>query len=260
MACAATTGLSVIALTDHDTTDGWGPAADALPVGLSLVRGAEISCRYGDISLHLLAYLFDPSHPALSEQLAALVASRSNRAQAMVQLLADAGLPVTWEQVRGIAGGTVGRPHIAQALIAHGLVSSIDEAFTPSWIGTGGRYWVGKLELDVFEALSLVKAAGGVTVFAHPAAASRGRVVPLRAIGELADAGLDGLEVDHPDHDPGQRRQMSSLAADLGLLATGSSDFHGSNKSLELGAFTTQPEVCAALVSRATGCAVLSQG
>ena len=254
---AAAAGLSVVALTDHDTTSGWQQAADALPEGLSLVRGAEVSCTRGGISLHLLAYLFDPSYAPLTDRLAAVVSSRETRAQRMVELLAADGHPVTWDDVRREAGGTVGRPHVARALVGAGLVASVEEAFTPEWIGPRGRYWAAKDEVDALEAVALVRAAGGVTVFAHPAASARGRVVGDEVVEELAAAGLDGLEVDHADHTPDARAHLRELAAAHGLLVTGSSDFHGTNKSAVLGAEVTAPAVYEELVGRATGAGVL---
>lgn len=257
MAAAGSAGLSVVALTDHDTTSGWDEAADALPAGLSLVRGAEISCSRGGISLHLLGYLFDPSYAPLSDRLAAVVSSRETRAQRMVELLAADGHPVTWDQVRRAAGGTVGRPHVAQALIGAGLVGSVEEAFTPDWIGPRGRYWAAKDEVDAVEAIALVRAAGGVTVFAHPAASARGRVVGDEVVEELAAAGLDGIEVEHADHTTDQRAHLRELAAAHGLLVTGSSDFHGTNKDAALGSQVTAPEVLDELVARATGAGVL---
>lgn len=257
MAAAGEAGLTVVALTDHDTTAGWDEAAAALPEQLSLVRGAEISCTRGGISLHLLAYLFDPSYAPLADRLSAVVASRETRAQRMVDLLAADGHPVTWDQVRREAGGTVGRPHVAQALVGAGLVGSVEEAFTPDWIGPRGRYWAAKDEVDALEAVALVRAAGGVSVFAHPAASARGRVVGDDVVEELAAAGLDGLEVEHADHSPEQRAHLRELAAAHGLLVTGSSDFHGSNKTTALGAHTTAPAEYAQLVGRATGVGVL---
>jgi predicted metal-dependent phosphoesterase TrpH len=254
-ACQA--GLSVLALTDHDTTAGWDEAAAALQPGLSLVRGAELSCVRGGISLHLLGYLFDPDHPPLAERLALVRAGRETRARRMVDLLAADGISVTWDQVRRNAGGTVGRPHVAQALVQAGLVGSIDEAFTPEWIGTRGRYWVEKDEIDAVEAVGLVKAAGGVTVFAHAGAVARGRIVGDDVIAELADAGLDGLEVDHPDHDAAMRHHLREVADGLGLLVTGSSDFHGSHKAVRLGENSTSADQYDALVARATGVTVL---
>lgn len=254
---AADAGLDVVALTDHDTTEGWDRAAEALPPGLSLVRGAELSCTRDGISLHLLAYLFDPSHEPLADRMRALRASRVDRAAQMVRMLVADGHPVTWEQVQELADGTVGRPHVAQALVQAGLVETVADAFTPEWIGTHGRYWGAKLELDVLEAIALVADAGGVTVFAHPGAASRGRTVGDDVIADMAEAGLAGLEVDHPDHPEPTRAHLRRLAADLGLLTTGASDFHGGNKTVGLGDHRTAPGAYDALVARATGLEVL---
>jgi len=254
---AAAAGLDVVALTDHDTTSGWAAAVEALPAGLTLVRGAEISCSRDGISLHLLAYLFDPADQPLADQLALLRDSRVSRAERMVAMLSADGHPVSWEQVRSLADGTVGRPHVARALIDAGLVGSIEEAFTPDWIGTRGRYWAGRHELDVLHAMRLVHAAGGVTVFAHPGADARGRTVGDDVIEEMAAAGLSGLEVDHIDHTPETRDRLRRKASELGLLVTGSSDFHGTNKSVELGAQTTGPAVLDEIAGRATGVEVL---
>ena len=135
-------GLDVVALTDHDTTAGWDEAAAALPEGLSLVRGAEISCASGGISLHLLAYLFDPAEPAFAAARQALRDSRVGRAETMARRLEEAGTGVTWQRVQQLAGGTVGRPHVAQALVEAGCVATVGDAFTPEWIGTGGRFHV----------------------------------------------------------------------------------------------------------------------
>jgi predicted metal-dependent phosphoesterase TrpH len=132
-------------------------------------------------------------------------------------------------------------------------VGSVSDAFTPEWLADGGRAYVEKHETDPFEAIRLVKAAGGVTVFAHPAASKRGRTVPESAIAEFAVAGLDGIEVDHMDHDPAARARLRGLAGELGLLVTGSSDYHGSRKTCVLGEYTTDPEVYGEIIRRATG-------
>ncbi|KUL69824.1 MULTISPECIES: PHP domain-containing protein [unclassified Streptomyces] len=251
---AAEAGLDVVALTDHDTTRGYAEAIAALPEGLTLVTGAELSCRVDGISMHLLAYLFDPEEPALLAERELVRDDRVPRAKGMVAKLNALGVPVTWEQVSRIAGGgSVGRPHVASALVELGVVPSVDEAFTEDWLADGGRAHVEKHETDPFEAVRLVKAAGGVTVFAHPAASKRGRTVPESTIAELAAAGLDGIEVDHMDHDPGTRARLRGLAQELGLLTTGSSDYHGSRKTCVLGEYTTDPEVYGEITRRATG-------
>ncbi|CAL9574162.1 5'-3' exoribonuclease [Streptomyces sp. enrichment culture] len=251
---AAATGLDVIALTDHDTTRGHAEALAALPAGLTLVTGAELSCRLDGVSMHMLAYLFDPEEPALLAERELVRDDRVPRARGMIAKLNALGVPVTWEQVARIAGdGSVGRPHVATALVELGVVPTVSDAFTQDWLADGGRAHVEKHETDPFEALRLIKGAGGVAVFAHPAASKRGRTVPESAIAELAAAGLDGIEVDHMDHDPGTRARLRGLARELGLLVTGSSDYHGSRKTCVLGEFMTDPEVYGEITRRATG-------
>jgi len=260
VAAGARAGLDVLAITDHDTTGGWAAAAAARPPGLTLVRGAELSCRwYGvepTIPLHLLAYLFDPEDPVLAGDLARLRTDREQRAEKIVELLRADGVAISWPEVSEYAaGGSVGRPHIAQALIRAGLVRTTSEAFASRWLGA--RYFVPKADLDVFEAVRAVRAAGGVAVFAHPNATVRGRIVPDRLIVELAGAGLFGLEADHEDHTAEQRAHVRSLADRLGLVVTGSSDFHGTHKTVRLGAFTTDPRAYGQIVAAATGVPVL---
>ncbi|SCK32071.1 PHP domain-containing protein [Streptomyces sp. WMMB 322] len=251
---AAAAGLDVVALTDHDTVSGYDAAVRALPSGLTLVPGAELSCRLDGVSLHMLAYLFDPAEPEFARERELVRDDRVPRARSMVAKLRELGVDVTWERVQEIAGdGAVGRPHIATAMVEAGVVESVSDAFTEQWIANDGRAYAEKHELDPFDALRLIKGAGGVAVLAHPFAAKRGQCVPESAVADLAAAGLDGVEADHMDHEPATRARLHALADDLGLLATGSSDYHGSRKSCLLGDHTTDPEVYEALVSRASG-------
>ncbi|MEW1636220.1 PHP domain-containing protein [Streptomyces sp. NPDC093801] len=251
---AAAAGLDVVALTDHDTVGGHAEAIAAVPRGLTLVTGAELSCRLDGVGLHMLAYLFDPQEPELARERELVRDDRTPRAQAMIGKLQELGVGVTWEQVARIAGdGSVGRPHIATAMVELGVVPTVSDAFTADWLADGGRAYAEKHELDPFDAIRLVKAAGGVTVFAHPAAVKRGVCVPEEAIGALAAAGLDGIEVDHMDHDADTRARLRGLAGDLGLLTTGSSDYHGSRKTCRLGEYTTDPEIYGEITRRATG-------
>lgn len=249
---AAAIGLDVVALTDHDTTAGWAEATAALPKGLALVCGAEVSARWfgsdQSIGLHMLAYLFDPDEPDFARALKGVRESRNHRAERMIELLNQDGVDISWAEVRDRAnGGAVGRPHLAQALIRKGLVKTVEEAFQSDWLGQ--RYRVRKKDIDVFEVLKLIQGAGGVAVFAHPAASRRGPIVPDELIVSLADAGLFGLEADHTDHSPAEVARIRGLATDLGLVVTGSSDYHGANKTVQLGAQTTAPEIYERIVA-----------
>jgi 3',5'-nucleoside bisphosphate phosphatase len=247
VAAALAAGLDVVAITDHDTTGGWAEALDARPAGLTIVPGAEFSCAHYDpagrrVSLHLLGYLFDPDDPALRAERSRLRESRLIRAQEIVKRLAADDFGITWEQVGALAdGATVGRPHIARALVAAGRVPDVSAAFS-ELLFSRGKYYVRKDDTDVFEAIGLITAAGGLPVFAHPIARRRGPVVGDEVIAAMAAAGLVGLEVHHPDHDADDREHAAGLARDLGLIGTGSSDYHGTNKATRLGACTTDPE------------------
>ena len=260
LAAAADAGLDAVALTDHDTTDGWTAADLSRPPGLTVVPGMELSCRWipddqPPISVHLLAYLFDPLHPGLLAERTRLREERLSRGERMVAGLAAAGYPVTWQRiVEASEGGVVGRPHVARALLGAGVVGSVDEAFA-TLLNHRSPYYVAKVDTHVLDGIALVRAAGGVPVFAHGMASKRGRIVGDAAIAAMAEAGLAGLEVDHPDHSPEERAHLRGLAADLGLLTTGSSDYHGANKTTPIGECTTEPGQYEALVAAATGCA-----
>jgi 3',5'-nucleoside bisphosphate phosphatase len=259
VARAAAAGLNAVALTDHDTVEGMPAAAAALPAGLALISGMELSCRRDGHGVHLLCYLFDAQHSELAAQTRAIRASRVERARAMVDKLNALGVPVTWEQVSRIAGdGVIGRPHIARAMIEAGVVSSVDEVFTPRWIGPGGRAHERRYALDPADAIALVHDAGGVTVIAHPYAVTRGWIVPDELIAELARAGLDGVEVAHPDHDQAQRDQLLTVARSLGLAATGGSDDHGELTGDRLGCEATGQDDLDALLATARGAAVIT--
>jgi 3',5'-nucleoside bisphosphate phosphatase len=182
------------------------------------------------------------------------------RARAMVARLNELGVPVTWEQVSAIAGdGVVGRPHIARAMIEAGVISSVDEAFTAEWIGPGGRAHVSRYALDPADAIALVSAAGGVTSLAHPLAVTRGWMVPEELIAELALAGLDGVEVAHPDHDRFQRDRLRTVARRLGLATTGGSDDHGQLTGDRIGCESAGREDVDRLLERATGAPVITR-
>ena len=248
MAAAAQAGLDVVALTDHDTTLGWAEAAVAAAHhGVALVRGIEISCRTGGTSVHLLSYLHDPADPALTAELELTRTSRIGRARAIVARLAE-DYDLTWDDVTAqtVPGTTVGRPHIADALVAKGHVSDRSAAFV-SLLAVGSPYYVHHHAPDAVRAVELVLAAGGVPVLAHPGAVQRGEVVSDAVVRQMADAGLAGIEVHHRDNDPGQRERLAALAAALGLLVTGSSDYHGAGKPNLLGENLTSVEVLEAI-------------
>jgi len=249
---ARAAGLDVVALTDHDTLAGHEEARGALPAGLSLVTGMELSCRTGGHSVHLLAYRVDPANADLAAQCRVITTGRLRRARAMVDRLRELGVDITWAQVEAIAGGgVVGRPHIARALVAAGAISSPAQAFGPDWIGAGGRAYVSRYALDPGAALRLVRGAGGVAVLAHPGAVTRGWKIPDDLIARLASAGLAGLEVAHPDHDQAERLRLATLAADLDLATTGGSDDHGDLTGYRIGCETTEPGMYERLMSLA---------
>ncbi len=251
---ARAVGLDVIALTDHDTLAGHDEARRALPPGLVLVPGMELSCRLGGHSVHLLAYHVDPAHAGLAEQLRAITTDRVRRAQDMVGKLRELGVDITWEQVAAIAGdGVVARPHIARAMVAAGAISGPDQAFTPEWIGSGGRAYVSRYALDPEHAIRLVSSAGGVSVLAHPGAPQGGWLIGDEAVARLARAGLGGLEIAHPNHDDAERIRLAALAATLGLVSSGGSDDHGSLTGHRLGCETIAPGEYERLMSRAAG-------
>ena len=249
---ARAAGLDVIALTDHDTLAGHDEARRALPPGLALVPGIELSCRLDGHSVHLLAYHVDPAHAGLAERLHAITTDRLRRARDMVGKLRELGVDITWEQVAAIAGdGVVARPHIARAMVAAGAIARPDQAFTPEWIGPGGRAYVSRYALDPEDAVRLVSSAGGVSVLAHPGVPQGGWKIGDEAIARLAAAGLAGLEVAHPDHDDAERIRLAALAATLGLVSSGGSDDHGSLTGHRLGCETIAPGEYERLVSPA---------
>lgn len=246
MFAAARAGVGLVALTDHDTTAGWAEAAAAVPEsGVGLVRGTEISCTSGGISVHLLSYLHDPDHEQLQEAFRAARSFRLGRAERMVAKI-NADFPLTWQEVSAQAspGATIGRPHIADALVARGYAADRSAAFAKI-LSSSGPYYVRYEVPEVTEMVRLVLAAGGVPVIAHPRARIRGRVVSDEVIAELAALGMAGIEVDHRDHTGADREHLRGLAAELGVFVTGSSDYHGRGKPNRLGENTTDPGVLA---------------
>jgi 3',5'-nucleoside bisphosphate phosphatase len=265
VAVAAAAGVDVLAITDHDTTAGWTEAAAALRPGMRLLRGAEFSCVSPtgrgdrDVAVHLLGYQFDPEHPAIVAEQTRLRAERVDRLYRMTEKMAADGYPVDPDVVLGLLpdGASAGRPHLARALVTAGVVSTVNEAFA-TLLYNGSPYFVPKCDTPVRAAIDMVRSAGGVAVFAHPLARRRGRVVEPSVIVELAAAGLGGVEVDHPDHAPEDRALLRRLAADTGLVVTGSSDYHGTNKTTPIALETTAVESLEQLLDATTGVEVLT--
>lgn len=259
MASAAAAGLDAVALTDHDSTAGWGEAAEAArTLGLVFVPGMEVSCRTEDgISVHVLSYLHDPSHPGLLAEIAKSRSARVSRAERMVERLAE-DYPISWADVQEqvAPGATIGRPHIADALVAAGVVPSRSAAFAGILTGRS-RYFVAHYAPDPAHAVRLIRDAGGVPVFAHPEASARGRVVGEQTYLEMIDAGLAGLEIEHRDNPQDGRAYLRRLAAEHSLLVTGSSDYHGTGKPNLLGENTTSSEVLERIAELATGTSVV---
>lgn len=250
---ARAANLNVVALTDHDTVSGW-EEAKANSRELLFVPGAEISCKTSDdISLHMLGLGFDATNQMLTETLAITRDDRLPRMEKMVANLTAAGFAITMEQVwqQVPEGATLGRPHLADALVAAGTVKTRDEAFA-ELLHNDSPYYVGHLAPLPIDAIRMIKDAGGVAIFAHPGASKRGAVVERQEIEQMAAAGLDGLEVDHRDHDQQTRERLRALALELGLLCTGSSDYHGTGKLNAIGENLTDPEVWEELQRRMT--------
>jgi 3',5'-nucleoside bisphosphate phosphatase len=245
MAAAARAGLDVVALTDHDTTQGWAEATEAAQrLGLELVPGIEVSTRYVRAGVHLLAYLPDPEDPALLVALGRVLDGRNSRVPVILANLRAVGVEVTEEDVRRVAAGTpaTGRPHVADALVALGHVADRAEAFE-RYLSPGRPGYASRYAAELEDIVPMVVAAGGVPVVAHPWARTARSVLTEAAFARLQEIGLAGIEVDHQGHDEAARDQLRSIARNLGLVVTGSSDYHGAGKvDHDLGCNTTAPE------------------
>lgn len=251
---AAEAGLDVVALTDHDTFAGLDEAVAAgARLGVEVVRGLELSCARRGSSVHLLAYGADPDAPELAAEMERVRAGRTDRLSPVLAKLAELGVPVSEQQVMVHVGGSpsVGRPHIADALVAAGHVGDRTEAFD-RFLADGGPAHVPRYAIEVGQGIDLVHRAGGVAVLAHPWGRGREHVLPPELLRQLAEEHrLDGLEVDHQDHDADTRHRLRALTEQLGLLATGSSDYHGTGKTNhDLGCNTTDPGVYQEIVRR----------
>lgn len=258
---AVQAGLDVLALTDHDSGAGWAEAAEAArSQSLTLVRGMEISTQLNGAGLHLLAYLPDTTYPPLVEELAIILAGRQGRLAAILEQLRANGVELSEGDVRLQVGSSpaIGRPHIADALVANGVVGSRDEAFH-RWLSAGQPGHVVRYATDTEAMIRLVTGAGGVAVIAHPWGRGSRRVLNRESLAELSAVGLIGIEVDHQDHSAADREHLRRMATELDLVMTGSSDFHGDGKvDHELGCNLTDPRQLRRLLEAAAASAAAS--
>jgi predicted metal-dependent phosphoesterase TrpH len=242
---AAAASLDVVGLTDHDSPAGWAEAGDAArATGVTFVPGMEVSTKLFGAGVHVLAYLPDPTYPPLAAELDRIIQGRAGRLAAIIEQLRGAGVDITAGDVRRQAAGTpaVGRPHVADVLVAKGVVADRAEAFG-SWLGYGQPGFVVRYATQTDEMIRLIADAGGAAVLAHPWGRGSRRVLDSETLAALRAIGLTGIEVDHQDHAPDDREQLRALGEDLGLVLTGASDFHGAGKQdHELGCNLTSPE------------------
>jgi predicted metal-dependent phosphoesterase TrpH len=255
---AISRGLDVLALTDHDTIGGWEEASNRLlhhpsQNSLQLVLGSEISCQDSHgVSIHMLGLLFDPNYQPLAIELEKTRENRLFRMERIVERLNEAGIEITIEEVHAQKkeGATLGRPHLADALIARGIVKSREEAFA-ELLHNKSKFYINHYSPSPEDAIRLIKEAGGVAIIAHPLASHRGKTISMELFEDLIRAGLDGVEIDHRDHSESERNQLHLIAHENNLLVTGSSDYHGTGKLNQLAEFVTHPSQWEALEARA---------
>ncbi len=255
VALAAERGLSGLAITDHDTVDGIEQAqAMGSLIGVRCIGGVELSCTStADPSVHILGYFVNPQDPALLQIVSELQLARVDRARAMAERVsAVSGIELTLDDVLAQADGHApGRPHVARAMVAKGVIASELAAFSPEWIGSGGRAFAPLASVPVARAIATIHQAGGAAVFAHPGS-SRGKAIKEASLREAAAAGLDGVEVDHPDHIDDVVRRCVELAAELDLVPTSGSDDHGNGvEGSRLGCRTVPLRIVQQLEERA---------
>ena len=251
-------GINILALTDHDTTRGWDEAKSALlnhpsQTEMKLVLGSEISCQdENGISIHMLGLLFDPNYQPLFEVLERTRENRHSRMERIIARLNEAGIDITIDEVNAQRQGdaTLGRPHLADALVARGHVASRDEAFA-ALLHNKSKFYINHYSPSPVETIKLIKAAGGVAIIAHPLASQRGRTISMDLFASLIAAGLDGIEVDHRDHSENEKSELLRFAIENELIVTGSSDYHGTGKLNQLAEYTTHPRQWEALEAKA---------
>jgi predicted metal-dependent phosphoesterase TrpH len=253
-------GLEILGISDHDTTSGWAEATESLRGTLKLVLGSEISCLTSDgVSVHMLGLLFDPDHEEMQQVLEETRDGRLPRMRKMIEKMRAEGIDISIQDVELAmpAGATMGRPHLADALVAKKIVKSRDEAFV-DLLHNESRFYVSHAAPTPVEAISLIRRAGGVAVIAHPFASHRGQILNPDDFGELVAAGLNGIEVDHRDQNPDERSMLRAIAHELDLVVTGSSDYHGTGKLNSLAENHTHREQWEKLESQANARRVVS--
>lgn len=253
-------GLDVLGISDHDTTSGWKEATESLRGSLKLALGSEISCLTTDgISVHMLGLLFDPEYAEMQQVLEETRDGRLPRMRKMIEKMRAEGMDISMADVEQAmpAGATMGRPHLADALVAKKIVKSRDEAFV-DLLHNESRFYVSHAAPTPAEAIALIRRAGGVSVIAHPFASHRGQILKAEDFSELVSAGLNGIEVDHRDQNPEERAMLRSIAKELDLVVTGSSDYHGTGKLNSLAENHTHREQWEKLESQADARRVVS--
>ena len=253
-------GLEVLGISDHDTTSGWKEATETLRGSLKLALGSEISCLTTDgISVHMLGLLFDPEHAEMQQVLEETRDGRLPRMRKMIEKMRAEGMDISMADVEQAmpAGATMGRPHLADALVAKKIVKSRDEAFV-DLLHNESRFYVSHAAPTPAEAIALIRRAGGVAVIAHPFASHRGQILKPEDFSELVAAGLNGIEVDHRDQNPDERAMLRAIAHELNLVITGSSDYHGTGKLNSLAENHTHREQWEKLESQADARRVVS--
>jgi predicted metal-dependent phosphoesterase TrpH len=253
-------GLAVLGISDHDTTSGWAEATESLRGSLKLALGSEISCLTNDgVSVHMLGLLFDPEHEEMQQVLEETRDGRLPRMRKMVEKMRAEGIDISIEDVELAMpqGATMGRPHLADALVAKKIVRTRDEAFV-DLLHNESRFYVSHAAPTPAEAISLIRRAGGVAVIAHPFASHRGQTLNPEDFSELVAAGLNGIEVDHRDQNPDERSMLRTIAHELDLVITGSSDYHGTGKLNSLAENHTHREQWEKLESQANARRVVS--
>ena len=241
---AISLGITLLGLTDHDTTSGWQEAVQTVRGSIRLALGSEISCLTNDgISVHMLALLFDGDNKKMQTMLEETRDGRLPRMRKMIEKMRAAGIDISMDDVEAArpTGATLGRPHLADALVNKGIINSRDEAFQ-GMLNNDSAFYLSHAAPTPVDAIAMIRAAGGVAVIAHPFASHRGQILKAADFSDLVAAGLNGIEVDHRDQNPDERAMLRVVAKELGLVITGASDYHGNGKLNSLAEFQTAPD------------------